>query len=222
MEQDAASLPLSFPPRAVGSGHGRLGCDKQCHFPAKIWWAGMGNAIIVTSHFHSNVTVQRHKRSSFPQLPSWDKAAKHSPWYIPCAWRPQDVSPFPTQPVQDLASWCCFALGELQPAAKLGWKKSSKEVTLAGVQDFLTTPVPASKAVSQAQTHMVHKARGQRWPRGQGDTPLTHSSTPQGCSIPRLPLDKGVSNLGHGKSFGNAIPSMQGEAADSTAAHSAA
>lgn len=57
---------------------------------------GWGTAIIVTSHFLSNVTMQRHKRSSFPQLPSWGNAAEHSPWCIPCACTPQSVSPFPT------------------------------------------------------------------------------------------------------------------------------
>lgn len=123
---------------------------------------GWGTAVIVTSHFLSNVTVQGQKRSSLPQLPSWGKAAKHSPWNIPCAWRPQSDSPFPTPSLSRI--WlcdCCFAqaLGELQPAAKQGWKRNNKEVTLAG---FPSCICPGSKAASQAQRHMMHAARCQR------------------------------------------------------------
>lgn len=91
-----------------------------CQDPEQGW----GTAIVVTSHFLSNVTVQRHKRSSFPQLPLWGKAAKHIPWYIPCAWRPQSVSPFPTRSLSRV--WVVIA------ALNKHWVSSNLQQSRAG------------------------------------------------------------------------------------------
>lgn len=149
-----------------------------------------GWGIIVTSHFLSDVTVQGHKRGSFPSCPGGAKQP-NSPWYIPCAWRPQSASPFPFHSLSRtwLCDYSCFAqtLGEFQPAAEQGWKRCSKNLTLAGVQDFPAASVPVSKAASPAPTLRVHKARCQRWPWGQGDTSPMHPSTPQAAPSPGCP-----------------------------------
>lgn len=65
--------------------------------------AEQGWGIIVTSHFLSDVTVQGHKRGSFPQLPWWGKAAKQSLVH-PLCMETSECLPIPIpQPIQDLA-----------------------------------------------------------------------------------------------------------------------
>lgn len=52
--------------------------------------------------------------------------------------------------------------------SRAGKLKSSKEMVLARAKDSPTASIPASKAAPQAQVHMMHTARHQKWPWGQG------------------------------------------------------
>lgn len=149
-------------------------------------WARMGNcnSCHLPLSFQCDSAEAQKEQFSLPALVG--QSSQTHPLVHPLCMETSECLPIPNpQPVQGLGCDCCLeqALGELQPAAKQGWKRSSKGVTLVGVQDFPAASVPVSKAAAQAQTHMVHKARCQRWPRGQGDTPLKHPSivSSSGC-----------------------------------------
>lgn len=186
MEQDPTSLLLSFPTKAEGSGDGRVGCDNECYFPAKTWWAKVGNC----NNCHLPFSFQFSRAEAQKEQISPAALMGQSSQIQSLIHGDPRVFPIPIpQPVQDLPLWflLCTSTGWAPTCSKAGLEKKQQRSDPLLVCRTSQLHLSQSAKLLLKLRHTWSTKQGVRDNHGDKGTPLQHPSSPQTFPSPGCP-----------------------------------